>query len=55
METLLTALTWAALFAIPAFVQSANAAPPSDLPAGAGQDGSFQGYPLSDWYRQDRW
>jgi len=55
MKTLFTALTLATLFAIPAFVQSANAAPPSDRPASAGQDGSFQGYPLTDWYRQDGW
>ncbi len=55
MKMLITALTSAALFAIPAFVQSANAAPPSDRPASAGQNGSFQGYPLTEWYREDGW
>jgi hypothetical protein len=57
MKTLITALTLAILIAAPAFVQSANAAPPSDRRDCAGQSycGTFQGYPLTEWYRPDSW
>jgi len=57
MKRLITALTLATLIAAPAFVQSANAAPPSDRRDSAGQNyrGTFQGYPLTEWYRADSW
>ena len=57
MKTLIAALTFATLIAAPALVQSANAAPPSDRGDAAGQTsgGTYQGYPLRDWYRPDSW
>lgn len=57
MKTLIAALTLAILIAAPAFVQSANAAPPKDRRDCAGQSycGTFQGYPLTEWYRPDSW
>ncbi len=57
MRTFITTLALAALIAAPAFIQSANAAPPPDSvgKAGQGYEGGFQGYPLSEWYRQDGW
>jgi hypothetical protein len=50
MKTLITALTFAAL--MPAFSQSASAAPQNDQ--FAGPSGTYHGYPLRDWYRPDR-
>jgi hypothetical protein len=57
MKTLIAALTFATLIAAPALVQSANAAPPSDRGDAAGQTsgGTYQGYPLREWYRPDGW
>ncbi len=43
MKTLLAALAFAALIAVPLFTQSASAAP------------TFKGYPLSAWYTTDGW
>jgi hypothetical protein len=55
MRTLITAFTFAAV--IGAFVPAANAAPRSDQSEAAGQSsgGTYQGYPLRDWYRPDSW
>jgi hypothetical protein len=47
MKTIIAALALATLIAVPAFIQSAAAAP------GAG--GYYQGYPLEQWYRPDGW
>ena len=57
MKTLITALTFLTLIAAPAFVPSAHAAPRSDRDGAAGQasGGTYQGYPLSEWYRTDSW
>jgi hypothetical protein len=59
MKTLITALALAALIAT---TQSAAAEPgdrrdigqPGQGP-GQGYEGTYQGYPLSDWYRTDGW
>jgi hypothetical protein len=57
MKTLITALTFLTLIAAPAFVPSAHAAPRSDRGATTGQasGSTYQGYPLSEWYRTDSW
>ena len=60
MKTLITALTFATLIVAPALVQQANAATrdQDDYQGGyAGQNsgGTYQGYPLKDWYRPDGW
>ena len=55
MKTLITALALAALIAA---TQSA-AAEPGDRrdigQPGQGYEGTYLGYPLSDWYRTDGW
>jgi len=55
MKTLITVLALAALIAA---TQSA-AAEPGDRrdigQPGEGYQGTYQGYPLSDWYRTDGW
>jgi hypothetical protein len=48
MKTLITTLTFAILILAPAFSQSASAAPRNDQ--SAGQAGTYDGYPLRDWY-----
>jgi hypothetical protein len=55
MKLLITALALAALIAA---TQSAAAAPGDRRDVGQpgqGYDGTYQGYPLSDWYRTDGW
>jgi hypothetical protein len=59
MKTLTIALTLAALVAASALAQSASAAAPNDRRDAAqpvqGYDGTYAGYPLSDWYRSNSW
>jgi len=57
MKTLTAALTLATIILAPAFIQSAIAAPQSDRrDAGpAASEGSYGGYPLKEWQRQDSW
>ena len=55
MKLFITALALAALIAA---TQSAAAAPGDRRDVGQpgqGYDGTYQGYPLSDWYRTDGW
>ena len=55
MKLFITALALAALIAT---TQSAAAAPGDRRDVGQpgqGYDGTYQGYPLSDWYRTDGW
>ena len=55
MKLLITALALAALIAA---TQSAAAAPGDRRDVGQpgqGYDGTYNGYPLSDWYRTDGW
>jgi len=55
MKLLITALALAALIAT---TQSAAAAPGDRRDVGQpgqGYDGTYNGYPLSDWYRTDGW
>jgi len=54
MKTLITALTLATLVIAPALLGSAQAAPRSER-AGQTSGGTYHGYPLSDWYRDDGW
>ena len=56
MKTLIAALTLATLI-VPALLASAQAAPRSERSHAAGQNsgGTYQGYPLSEWYRTDGW
>jgi hypothetical protein len=51
MKTLITTLTFATLILAPAFIQSAAAAPQGSYRTI--YEGSYAGYPLSDWYRAD--
>jgi hypothetical protein len=59
MKTLTIALTLATLVAAPAFGQTAGAAPPNDRRDTAqpvqSWDGTYAGYPLSEWYRSGSW
>jgi hypothetical protein len=59
MKTLTIALTLTVLVAAPAFIQSAGAASPNDRRDTAqpvqGYDGTYAGYPLSEWYRSSSW
>jgi hypothetical protein len=48
MKTLLAALTLATLIAAPAFITPAAARPD----ARPNYNGTYNGYPLSDWYNQ---
>jgi hypothetical protein len=50
MKTLISVLALATLIATPAFIVSANAAPNDRR-----EVGTYQGYPLSEWYRGDGW
>jgi hypothetical protein len=55
MKLLIAALALAALIAT---TQSAAAAPGDRRDVGQpgqGYDGTYNGYPLSDWYRTDGW
>jgi hypothetical protein len=55
MKTLIAVLALATLIAA---TQSAAAAPGDRRgpgQSGQGYEGSYQGYPLSDWYRTDSW
>ena len=55
MKLLIAALALAVLIAA---TQSATAAPGDRRDVGQpgqGYDGTYQGYPLSDWYRTDGW
>ena len=58
MKTLTIALTLATLVVAPAFAQNAGA-PPNDRRDTAqpvqGYDGTYAGYPLSEWYRSNSW
>jgi hypothetical protein len=53
MKTLIAAFTFAAVIA--GFVPAANAAPRSDQSEAQTSGGTYQGYPLRDWYRPDSW
>ncbi|HET7021858.1 MAG TPA: hypothetical protein VFI58_14210 [Xanthobacteraceae bacterium] len=55
MKTLIAALTLATLIIAPALLASAHAAPRSARGDAAAQNwgGTYQGYPLSEWYRTD--
>lgn len=57
MKTLIAALTLATLIIAPALLAGAHAAPHSARGDAAGQNwgGTYQGYPLSEWYRTDGW
>jgi hypothetical protein len=56
MKTLIAAVTFATLIAASALVQSANAAPrDGGDDAGQSSGGTYQGYPLREWYRPDGW
>jgi hypothetical protein len=56
MKILIVALTLTTLIAAPALIQSASAAPDDWRDSGqSGQNGSYKGYPLRDWYRSDSW
>ena len=57
MKTLIAALTLAIFVIAPAVLASAHAAPRSERGNAAGQNssGTYQGYPLSEWYRTDGW
>ena len=57
MKTLIAALALASLVIAPALLASAQAAPRSERGGAAGQNsgGTYQGYPLSEWYRTDGW
>jgi hypothetical protein len=61
MKTIITALALAALattVAAPAFKQSAAAAPYERRDAGQidqSYNGTYQGFPLREWYREDSW
>jgi hypothetical protein len=57
MKTLIAALTLATLIIAPALLASAHAAPHSARGDAAEQNagGTYQGYPLSEWYRTDGW
>jgi hypothetical protein len=57
MKRLIAALTLATLVVAPALLASAHAAPRSQRGEVAGQTsgGTYQGYPLSEWYRTDGW
>jgi hypothetical protein len=57
MKTLIAALTLATLVIAPALFGSAQAAPRHERGDAAGQNsgGTYQGYPLSEWYRTDGW
>jgi hypothetical protein len=54
MKTLIAALAFATIIAAPAFTQSANAGSNERFNAPESQaHGSYNGYPLKDWYRAD--
>ena len=57
MKALIAALTLASLVIASALLASAQAAPRSERGGAAGQNsgGTYQGYPLSEWYRTDGW
>ena len=57
MKTLIAALNLATLVIAPALLASAHAAPHRARGDAAGQNsgGTYQGYPLSEWYRTDGW
>jgi hypothetical protein len=59
MKTLTIALTLAVLVAAPGSIQSAGAEPPNDRRDTAqpvqSYDGTYAGYPLSEWYRSNSW
>jgi len=50
--------TLATIVAAPAFTQAATAAPYERRDAGQidqGYNGTYQGFPLREWYREDSW
>jgi hypothetical protein len=51
MKTLFAALILAMAIASPALAQRAHSAPQQ----GYQQNGYYNGYPLSEWYRTDEW
>jgi hypothetical protein len=51
MKTLLATVILAMAIASPALAQRAQSAPQQ----GYQQNGTYNGYPLSDWYRTDEW
>ncbi|HET9817184.1 MAG TPA: hypothetical protein VFQ33_15610 [Xanthobacteraceae bacterium] len=57
MKTLIAALTLVTLVIGPAFFTSAHAAPRHERGDAAAQNssGTYHGYPLSEWYRDDGW
>jgi hypothetical protein len=58
MKTLTIALILAGFIVAPALIQSAGAAPQNnrrDAGQSAQSNGTYGGYPLSEWYRADRW
>jgi len=54
MKTLIAASTLATLVIAPALLASAHASPRSERGEAAG-GGTYHGYPLSEWYRDDGW
>ena len=57
MKTLIAALTLVNLVIAPALLAQAHAAPHSARGHAAEQSAgaTYQGYPLSEWYRTDGW
>jgi hypothetical protein len=57
MKTLIAALTLATFVFAPVALASAHAASRTERGNAAGENagGTYQGYPLSEWYRTDGW
>jgi hypothetical protein len=56
MKALTTALILATIILAPTFVPSANAAPQNRRDAGTQtSEGTYSGYPLREWLREDSW
>ena len=57
MKTLIAALTFAIFVFASVSLASAHAAPRTERGNAAGENagGTYQGYPLSEWYRTDGW
>jgi hypothetical protein len=55
MKMLIAALTSATLIAVPASIEAAAAAPSDSGQWEQNYNGTYNGYPLRDWYRPDSW
>jgi hypothetical protein len=55
MKMLIAALTLATLIAAPASIEAAAAAPSDSGQWEQNYNGTYNGYPLRDWYRPDGW